>query len=57
MQSLDTGSFEPATSEIYSAAARRSETQSYDYDLFVIGSGPPASAPPFRPPSSANGWR
>ena len=40
MQSLDTGSFETATSEIYSAAARRSETQSYDYDLFVISSGP-----------------
>ena len=40
MQSLDAGSFETATSKIYSAAARRSETQSYDYDLFVIGSGP-----------------
>jgi NAD(P) transhydrogenase len=40
MQSLDTGTFETATSETYSAAARRAETQNYDYDLFVIGSGP-----------------
>ncbi len=40
MQSLDTGSFESASSEFSAAAARRAVTQSYDYDLFVIGSGP-----------------
>ena len=40
MQSLDTGTFETMTSDIGSATMRSGVTQSYDYDLFVIGSGP-----------------
>ena len=40
MQSLDTSSFETMSSDIGSATMRSAVTQSYDYDLFVIGSGP-----------------
>ena len=40
MQSLDTGTFETASSEINASAAHDAETQDFDYDLFVIGSGP-----------------
>jgi NAD(P) transhydrogenase len=40
MQSLDTGSFETTASESDSFAARSAVTREYDYDLFVIGSGP-----------------
>jgi len=40
MQSLDTGSFETMSSDIGSATMRSAVTQSYDYDLFVVGSGP-----------------
>ena len=40
MQSLDTGTFETMTSDIGSATMCSAVTQSYDYDLFVIGSGP-----------------
>jgi len=40
MQSLDTGTFETASSEINASAAHGAETQDFDYDLSVIGSGP-----------------
>ena len=40
MQSLDIGSFETSPGESVSSEARKAVTQVYDYDLFVIGSGP-----------------
>ena len=40
MQSLDTGTFETATSENNSVAVQDAATPEFDYDLFVIGSGP-----------------
>jgi len=40
MQSLDTGNFETASSEMNAPAARRAVSEQFDYDLFVIGSGP-----------------
>jgi NAD(P) transhydrogenase len=40
MQSLDTGSFETAVNDTHSTPLRSAESEHYDYDLFVIGSGP-----------------
>ena len=40
MQSLDTGTFETTASENNSAAVQSAVSEHFDYDLFVIGSGP-----------------
>ena len=40
MQSLDTGNFETASSEMNAPMACPASSANYDYDLFVIGSRP-----------------